>query len=242
MRIEKEYIVEELKNRYAASNLMVVTTYHGLGAENMNELRGKVSEANGTINIVPNRLLKRALPDGADPAFSDILQGPNAIAATEEDIVELSKALKAFADDNKTFEIRGGLLELKTYLNQADIISLASLPPKEILQAQLAGALQGPIRKLAVLFNTLLGNTVRVLDQVAKLKEEGGGAVEPAEAPAEETAEAPAKEAAEAPAEEAAEAPAEEAAEAPAEEAAEAPAEETAEAPAEEAEAEKTEE
>lgn len=240
MRIEKEYIVEELKNRYAASNLLVVTTYHGLGAENMNDLRAKVSEASGTINIVPNRLLKRALPDSADPAFTDILQGPNAIAATQEDIVELSKALKTFADGNKVFEIRGGLLELKTYLSQAEIISLASLPPKEILQAQLAGALQGPIRKLAVLFNTLLGNTVRVLDQVAKLKEEGGTAAVKAAAPAEEPAETPAEEAAEIPAEEAAETPAEEAAEAPAEEPAEAPAEEPAEAPAEEPAEEKT--
>jgi large subunit ribosomal protein L10 len=213
MRIEKEYIVEELKNRYAASNLLVVTTYHGLGAETMNELRGKVSKASGTINIVPNRLLKRALPDSTDPAFTDILQGPNAVAATREDIVALSKALKGFADSNKAFEIRGGLLELKTYLNQADIISLASLPPKEILHAQLAGALQGPIRKLAVLFNTLLGNTVRVLDQIAKLKEESGTAVKPADTPAEEPADAPAEDAAGAPAEEPADAPAEDAAE-----------------------------
>jgi large subunit ribosomal protein L10 len=233
MRIEKEYIVEELKKRYAASNLLVVTTYHGLEVETMNELRGKVSEASGTINIVPNRLLKRALPDSAAPAFKDILQGPNAIAATQEDIVELSKALKTFADDNKAFEIRGGLLELKTYLNQADIISLASLPPKEILHAQLAGTLQGPIRKLAVLFNTLLGNTVRVLDQVAKLKEEGA-AVEKAEPPVEEATETPA----EAPAEEPAEAPPEEATEAPAE----APPEEPVETPPEEAAEEKTDE
>jgi len=204
MRVEKEYIVEELKNRYAASNLLVVTSYHGLGSESMNDLRGQVSGSKGKINIASNRLVKRALPEGIDQEFADILRGPNAFATTQEDIVDLAKALKKFADDNKTFEIRGGLLELKNYLSQADIVALASLPPKQILQAQLASALQGPIRKLAVLFSTLLGNTVRVLDQISKKKEEAGGAEVKAEAPAEE---APAEEA---PAEEApaAEAPA----------------------------------
>jgi len=197
MRIEKEYVIEELKQRYADSNLMVVTSYHGIKSDAMGELRGKVYNKKATINIVPNRLLKRAMPDSIDPAFNDLLHGANAVAATAGDIVELSKMLKEFADKNKTFEIRGGLLEMHKFLSQADIISLASLPPKQVLQAQLVCALQGPIRKLAVLFNTMLSNMVRVLDEIAKVKEqEGGAAAAPVEAAVEEKAEAAPAEAA----------------------------------------------
>ena len=176
MRVEKNYITEELKNNYADSKLMVVTSYDGLSAEQMNELRSKVAAAEGKINVVKNRLLKRVIPKDADPAFNELLTGANAIANTAEDIVALAKAVAEFAKDNSKVEVKGGLLDYSKAITAADIKNLASLPPKEILLAKLLGALQGPITNLAGVFNAMLGNTVRVLDQIAKLKEaEGGG-------------------------------------------------------------------
>lgn len=176
MRIEKKYIVKELNERYSSSSLMVITSYQGLVSNKIDELRTKVSGANANINVIPNRLLKRALPADVSEKFVEALSGANAIATTSGDVVELSKALKEFADENKGFEIKAGLLELKNFLNNADIIDLASLPPKQVLQAQLVCALQGPIRKFAVLFNTMLSNAVRVIDQIAEKK--GGSATE----------------------------------------------------------------
>ena len=175
MRVEKNYITEELKTNYADSKLMIAASYDGLSAEKMNELRSKVAAADGKINVVKNRLLKRILPEDADPAFNELLTGANAIANTAEDIVALAKAVAEFAKENSKVKVKGGLLDYSKAITADDIKNLASLPPKEILLAKLLGAMQGPITNLAGVFNAMLSNTVRVLDQIAKLKEAQAG-------------------------------------------------------------------
>ena len=176
MRIEKTYIVRDMQEKYQKSTLLVVTSYHGMKAQQNGALRSGIAEANGTFHVVPNRLLKIALPETAEEKFKDSLQGANALAATDGDLVELAKVIKKFADDNKNFEIRCGLLELSRYLTADEVKALAALPSKKALYSMLVSALQGPIRKLACFGNVLITNTVRVLDQVAQKKGEGAAA------------------------------------------------------------------
>lgn len=184
MRIEKTYIVRDMQEKYANSSLLVVTSYHGMKAQQNGAIRASIAEAKGTYHVIPNRLLKIALPETAEDAFKSSLKGANALAATDGDLVELAKAIKKFADENKNFEIRCGLLELSRYLTADEVKALADLPSKKVLYSMLVSALQGPIRKLACFGNVLITNTVRVLDQIAQKK--GEGAAAPAEAPAAE--------------------------------------------------------
>ena len=175
MRPEQKYIAEELKERYKKNNLLIVASYHGLSAENMNNLRTSVFNNEGRIDVLKNRLLKRILPEKIDKVSLDtLLKGPSAIAATENDIVALAKALSEFAKDNKGLEIRGGVLELSEVLSADDIKELASLPSKEILLSRLLGALKGPVTNITRLLDTMVTNIVRVIDQVAKAKEAAG--------------------------------------------------------------------
>ena len=176
MRIEKTYIVRDMQEKYSKSTLLVITSYHGMKAQQNGALRSSIAEAKGTFHVVPNRLLKLALPETADEKFKESLTGANALAATDGDLVELAKVIKKFADDNKDFEIRCGLLELSRYLTAEEVKTLASLPSKHDLYAMLACVLQAPIRNLACFGNVLLGNTVRALDQIAKKKGEGAPA------------------------------------------------------------------
>ncbi len=178
MRPEQKYIAEELKERYAKNTLMIIASYHGLTAENMNDLRSSVFKNDGRIDVVKNRLLKRMLPEDIDKEpLNTLLKGPSTIAATDNDIVALAKALSEFAKANEKLEIRGGVLELSKILNADDITALASLPPREILLSRLLGAIKGPVTNFTRLLDTMVTNVVRVIDQVAKAKEEAGEAV-----------------------------------------------------------------
>lgn len=200
MRIEKQYIAKEMEDRYQGSTLMVVAAYHGLKANEMTKLRARVAEQQGVLNVVKNRIAKRVVSATAGEEFMDLMTGPNAIAATRGDAVALAKAMTQFAKDNNALVIRGGLLDLSRYLTAEEIAGLAALPSREVLLARLLAGLQGPARSLACLFSTMLGNLVRVLDQVGKTKPAGGvaaAAAEPVAAPAEEPAAAAAEPAAE---------------------------------------------
>ncbi|MCX7846864.1 MAG: 50S ribosomal protein L10 [bacterium] len=169
MRIEKTYIAKEMEERYRGSTLMVVTGYHGLNANEMTKLRSRLAEQQGVLNVVKNRIVKRVM-EGAGEEFLQLLRGPNAIAATRGDAVALAKVLTQFAKENNALVIRGGLLELKRFLSAEEIAGLAALPPREVLLARLLGGLQGPARNLVGLLSTMMGNLVRVLDQVGKKK------------------------------------------------------------------------
>ncbi len=59
------------------------------------------------------------------------------------DPVELAKTVSAFKDFGEKFKIRGGVLDGKP-LSPAEINELASLPPREVILAQLLGLLQAP--------------------------------------------------------------------------------------------------
>jgi len=65
------------------------------------------------------------------------------------------------------FKIRGGVLEGKP-LTAQDISALATLPPREVILAQLLGLLQAPATRLARLLNEPGSALARLLDAAGK--------------------------------------------------------------------------
>ena len=104
---------------------MIVASYQGLSAEDMNDYRSAIINSNGTVNIVKNRLLKIALPQDIDKdALNELLTGSSSIAATDGDIIALAKSISDFAKEQESLSIRGGLLELSKVINEDAIKSL----------------------------------------------------------------------------------------------------------------------
>ena len=232
IRNQKAAVVEEVRDRIASTEALVLTEYRGLDVPALAELREVLRAAGGEYKVYKNTLVRLAVHE-LDLDLEELLVGPTALAfvaekpdGTKGDAAAVAKALKDFAKDNDSLVVKGGLLDGEL-LSPAQIESLAKLPPREVLLAQIAGALAAPLQKFAGLLNALPQNMAYALKA---LLDERAAEAPAEEAPVEEAEEAPAEEA---PVEEAEEAPAEEA---PVEEAEEAPAEEAEEAPAEEIE------
>ena len=66
-----------------------------------------------------------------------------------DDYLEASKIIYEYAKENENYKIKGGIIEGKV-VSAEEIITLAKLPSRETLIAQLAGALLGNVTKLAV--------------------------------------------------------------------------------------------
>ena len=208
-RSEKERVVAELVERLRSTETLIVADYRGLSVTDINKLRGELLEHGARFTVVKNPLTRRAAEEAGAEAVLALLEGPTAIAFLEADgdPVAVAKALSAAARETRVLEIRGGILDGQQ-IGEAEVKSLATLPPADVLRAQLVGAVTGPLMTVVGLFTAPLRDLVNVLDARIKQLEEQGGAEEISpEAPAEE---APAEEAPaeEAPAEEA---PAEEA-------------------------------
>ena len=188
IRNQKAAIVEEVRDRIASTEALVLTEYRGLDVPALAELRAALRAAGGEYKVYKNTLVRLAVHE-LDLDLEELLVGPTALAfvaekpdGTKGDAAAVAKALKDFAEDNDSLVVKGGLLDGEL-LSPAQIESLAKLPPREVLLAQIAGALAAPLQKFAGLLNALPQNMAYALK--ALLDERAAGA--PAEeAPAEE--------------------------------------------------------
>jgi len=163
----KQQIVEELKGLLGEAEMALVLDYQGLSIKEMSDLRTRLQASNGVCKVTKNTLMRRAI-DG-DSAWSDLdslLTGTNAFVLVKGDVGGAVKALQSFQKDTKKSEVKGGLFEGRL-LSQNDIKAIGDLPSREVLMAQIAGAINGVATKLAVGINEVPSGLARALGQHA---------------------------------------------------------------------------
>ena len=159
--------VAELKERFAGVQTAVLTEYRGLTVRQLSDLRKQLKGASAEYKVVKNRLARIAIKDSALDGLGKHLTGPTGVAYTRHDPVSVAKALQAFVRSNPALTIKVGVVEGKV-LEPSALKSLAELPSKEALRAQLVGALQGPMSKLVSLLTAVQGELVRVIEARSK--------------------------------------------------------------------------
>jgi len=191
LRQDKERIVSELAERLKSSQNLLVADYRGLTMPEIDELRTKLLESGARFSVVKNTLTRRAAEEAGVKQLLDLIDGPTAIAVidAEGDPAAAAKILNDTARAHDVLVIRGGLLEGDT-VSDVEVKRLATLPPADVVRAQLAGAVAGPLTTVVGLFTAPLRDLVNVLDaRITQLQEQGETVPEPeSEAPAEEPA------------------------------------------------------
>jgi large subunit ribosomal protein L10 len=200
LRQDKERIVSELAERLKSSQNLLVADYRGLSMPEIDELRSKLLETGARFSVVKNTLTRLAAEEAGVKELLDLIDGPTAIAFidAEGDPAAAAKILNDTARAHDVLVIRGGLLEGDT-VSDVEIKRLATLPPADVVRAQFAGAVAGPLTTIVGLFTAPLRDLVNVLDaRIIQLQEQGETVPEPEAEAATETeepqAEAPAEE------------------------------------------------
>jgi len=186
LRQDKERIVGELAERLKSSPNLLVADYRGLSMPEIDELRTKLLETGARFSVVKNTLTRLAAEQAGVQSLLELIDGPIAIAFIDADgdPAAAAKILNDTARTNDVLVIRGGLLEGDT-VGDAEIKRLATLPPTDVLRAQLAGAVAAPLTTIVGLFTAPLRDIVNVLDARIKQLEEQGESVPEPEAEAE---------------------------------------------------------
>jgi large subunit ribosomal protein L10 len=164
---EKTESVEELKERFNGVQTAVLTEYRGLTVRQLSDLRKQLKGAAAEYKVVKNRLARIAIKNSPLDGLGKHLTGPTGVAYTRKDPVPVAKALQAFLRNNPALTIKVGIVEGKV-LEPAALKSLADLPSKDALRAQIVGAVQGPMGKIVTLLTAVQGELVRVLEARSK--------------------------------------------------------------------------
>ena len=172
-REEKAVIIEELRERLRATDLVIVTDYRGLTVGQMQTLRRELRAAGGQFKVAKNTLLRLAAEREDQGDLATLLDGPSGIAFSDGDMVTVAKAVTDFAKRVNALEVRGGLMSGKA-IGPDGVAALAALPSREELLAKLLGSMQAPATQLVSVLNGVARSLAYVLQARAEQLQQAG--------------------------------------------------------------------
>lgn len=169
--------VAELKEKMERCSIALTAGYSGIPVNDMTDLRRRMRDAGVEFIVVKNTLVNLAAQEANVPHFSEIVEGPTAIAFGYDDPVDTAKAVNDYIRATRSpLAIHGAILGTGPTLPRNEVERLASLPPKPQMVANLLGQIQSPISRLLGVLNGPLQNLGGLLQARINQLEEGGEA------------------------------------------------------------------
>lgn len=143
----KKNTVSQIVDNIKGSESVIIFTYQGLTVGELSELRTKLREANGTVKVYKNTLVKRAM-DELNYNVDEFLEGPNAMLFGKN-LLEPIKVLADFQKEHDLLNIRVGVIS-------GDVASLetikeyASIPSRDGLLTMFAAGLMQYAKEFAI--------------------------------------------------------------------------------------------
>ncbi len=163
----KQEIVADLKSLLSESQMAMVVDFQGLTVAELTDLRNRLRPSNTVCKVTKNTFMEIAITDQAKwQPLSGFLQGPSAFLLVKDDFGAAIKAYQEFQKVTKKTTIRGGVFDGQA-LNEEQVKAIGSLPSKEELMAQVAGALNALTTKIAFGIKEVPASLARATQAIA---------------------------------------------------------------------------
>jgi large subunit ribosomal protein L10 len=161
-----EALTEQFKNAKAA----MLVGFKGMTVPKDQELRNQLREAGVTYEVVKNTLARKAAAGTALELATDQFKGVTAVALSQQDPVNLSKAISKFAKANpEIFSFKAGVVEGKVVALK-DVEAIASLPSKEELISKVMFLINCQAQRLVTVLSAVPRNLAIVIKQIGEQK------------------------------------------------------------------------
>jgi large subunit ribosomal protein L10 len=170
-RDQKTAVVDEIAGEIQGAEAIFAVDYRGITVSQVADLRVKLRDADARFRVVKNSLSERAADQAGVDTLKPMLVGPTALAFVNGDAALAAKALNDAARQLNLLEFKGGVLN-GTTLSADDVRSIARLPSREVLHAQLVGTIASPLSGLVRTLNALIAGLAVQLGQIAEQRAE----------------------------------------------------------------------
>jgi large subunit ribosomal protein L10 len=162
---KKHEVVKEVAEALSASKMTVVAKYPGTTVKAMQQLRANARAGGTKVQVVKNRLVKKALQnvDTLKDVDASVLSGQLLYAFNATDEVAPAQVLAAFAKQHPNLEFVGAITAQGKFLTADEVKALADMPSRENLIAQVIATLASPANDV---MNGLSGNLHALLDGI----------------------------------------------------------------------------
>ena len=128
----KKPIVEEISANIADAQGVVLVNYSGLTVAQDTQLRKELREAGVVYKVYKNTMINFAVKGTEFEELSKHLEGPTAIAVSNEDATAPARVLYNFAKDAEALELKAGVVE-GTYYDADGIKLIATIPSLSLI-------------------------------------------------------------------------------------------------------------
>jgi large subunit ribosomal protein L10 len=139
--------VEDVAKKISAAKSVALVQYQGLNAADTTDLRANIKNVGGSIEVVKNSLLTRAL-EKLGIKLPEELVGPTAVTYCNEDEVAPLKEIDKINKAKEKTSFKYGIFD-KQLLSLDELKTFLSLPSKSTLITQFVGGLKNPLQRLA---------------------------------------------------------------------------------------------
>jgi len=154
-REQKESVIRELQGDFAQSQGTFVVGVKGMTVAQLQSLRKDLRSQGGKLKITKARLMKIAIDDNkAVEGLQPFLKEQVAVVFSKQEPSAIAKVLFNFAKKNEILRLVAGTVEAQL-LDAKAIGKIAQLPSREVLLAQVCGALNMIIVKALLTLKAL---------------------------------------------------------------------------------------
>ena len=170
LKSQKAEIIGVLEEEIRSSTALIVADYRGLSVGAITSVRNGLRPLDATFRVSKNTLARIAAERAGNDGLAAMLSGPTAIAFCKGDPAAVAKKLSDLARETRILRLKGAVVEGQT-LDEDGVKRLATLPSREVLNAQVVGVLAAPLQTFVTLLSAAPREFVVVLDQIIQKKQ-----------------------------------------------------------------------
>ena len=175
-REQKQKDLDALTEQFQKATAAMLVGFQKMTVAKDQELRNQLREAGVRYEVVKNTLARKAAEGTPFEQAAEHFKGVTALALSEGDPVNLSKAISKFTKANPdVFSFKVGIVEGKV-VNIGDLEALASMPPKEVLISKIMFLINCQAQRLVTVLSAVPRNLAIVVKQIGDQKEGGQSA------------------------------------------------------------------
>ena len=153
---EKQAVVAALTEQLKGAASGVLVDYKGITVAEDTALRTELRQSEVQYAVVKNTLTRFAMKNVGLDDLNDVLNGTTSLATSAGDPIAPMRVVNKYAKQlgEGKFNIKGGFMDGKV-ISLEEIMALAELPAKDVLQAQALGMMLAPITSLAIVIKAI---------------------------------------------------------------------------------------
>jgi len=164
--------IDELAEIFSNSGVYLFD-YRGLTVKEMEGLRKRMKALNASVRVIRNRLAIKYFESAQKEAGRDVFNGPMAAVYANEKFVEAAKEIVDFEKESKKITLKSGFIEQR-FMSKDQVVSVAKLPGKDQLKAQIAFSIAYPLKKMGMALSAPLSNMLILMKNLKDKKAKEG--------------------------------------------------------------------